>query len=329
MTTTIKQSSVPTNIFVGVSALFICCLVSAFSRVFTSDLLQQFDPIAFCFYTFTLGTLVFIALHFNHYTSLLKKIKSNLKNIFWLNVTTMGSWIFLTYPLKFIEPAIVSTITFGVGPILCLLLAGTFYKRNNNPFLDYLVALGLLITIGCVMKLTLSGKTAVVDNATLLCKITALLCCVIVGMSVVINSFQTKKLILNGLSPLDILVCRFYLLLLVSGLITFHHNHHAIIGFFNKDILFSSIIFVILPLYLIQIGQRELEPITVSVIMPFMPVLTFLFELSDKRLIVVSNTLYAILATLFFILLGTFLRYRNESMTEHRSNSDPIFVQNT
>src|SRR5215216_650680 len=87
------------------------CLISAFSRVFVSNLLQIQNPATLFFYIFTLGTLLFAIANIRGYFSLFAKLKSNIKNIIYLNITTMGSWLILAYPLKFIEPAIVSTIT--------------------------------------------------------------------------------------------------------------------------------------------------------------------------------------------------------------------------
>lgn len=300
----------------GMGVAFCYCLVSAFARVYIGDFLQQQDPFSFCFYTFTLGALAFMACHLPKLLALKRKAKPELKNIFWLNVTTMGSWLFLTYPLKFMEPAIVSLITFGVGPIGSLLLAKRFYQPNDRPFLDYLISVGLLMTIGYVMMLCIKGETAV-SSASLKQTLLALLCCVIVGFSVVVNAFQTKKLINQNFSPLDILCLRFFLLILVAGAIVVlqHPSASWFRPFLDPKIQLASVVFVMLPLLLIQLAQRKLEPITIAIILPFLPILTYFFEMNDHRLHVVNTTLYAIVVVLGLILLGTYVRYKKEGKT--------------
>jgi hypothetical protein len=136
------------------------------------------------------------------------------------------------------------------------------------------------------------------------------MCCTIVGISIVVNGFQTRKLINNDFSSLDILMLRFILLIFVSGIITFvyHPDISILSGMMDRDIVFSSLIFVVLPLFLIQLSMRQLKPITISMMIPLMPVLTYFFERYDQRLITFNHTLYAILMVFFLMLLATYIR---------------------
>jgi drug/metabolite transporter (DMT)-like permease len=293
--------------------VFIYCLFSAFSRVFTNHLLQQQDPIVFCFDIFTLGAIAFILLHIKKQKVLYKKAKYHLKTICYLNLTTLGSWLFLTYPLKIIEPSLVSTITLGLGPIFSLLLAQRFYTQQQKTLWDNLIASCLCLTILYVMKLCLT-TTVISLSVPLHNKLLALLCCVIVGASVVLNGFQTRKLIDHNFSTLDILSIRFFLLILVAGTVSFfyHPINTLWLGLLAPSMVFSALIFVIIPLFLIQYSLRYLAPITVSVMIPCMPVLTYFFELYDKKISPLSSSLYAILMVLSLIMLGTLIRYQHE-----------------
>jgi len=284
------------------------CLFSAFSRVFVSDVLQIQDPITFSFYIFTLGALVFTIANIHRYLMLFSKLKNNIMNLIYLNITTMGSWLFLAYPLKFIEPAIVSTITLGIGPILSLSLSNKFYRKSEKSSFDILIACGLFLVILFLIKLCLYTHER--NNISLYSKIVSLLCCAIVGISIVFNGFQTRKLIDDDFSSLDILMLRFILLIVVSGTIAciYHPSMSILTEIMDKKIVFSSIIFVVLPLLLIQISMRHLKPITISMMMPLMPVLTYFFERYDQRLIVLNDTLYAVIVVFFLILLATYIR---------------------
>ena len=293
----------------GMSAVLGYCLISAFSRVFVSDVLQIQDPITLSFYIFTLGALAFAMMNVHRYVIIFSKLKSNMVNLIYLNITTMGSWLFLAYPLKFIEPAIVSTITLGIGPILSLLLSNKLYKRSEKSFLDMLIAGALFLVILFLIRLCLYTNEGS-NDISLSNKIVSLLCCTIVGISIVVNGFQTRKLIDNDFSSLDILMLRFILLIVVSGIITsiYHSDTSILSGMMDRKIVFSALIFVVLPLFLIQLSMRQLKPITISMMMPLMPVLTYFFERYDQRLIVFNHTLYAVLMVFFLMLLATYIR---------------------
>lgn len=295
--------------WLGMSAVLGYCFISAFSRVFVSNVLQIEDPITLSFYIFTLGALIFATANVQRYRLLFAKLKCNKMNLMYLNITTMGSWLFLAYPLKFIEPAIVSTITLGIGPILSLLLSDKLYIRSEKSFLDMLIAGGLFLVILFLINVCLYTNEGN-NDISLYNKIVSLICCTIVGISIVVNGFQTRKLINNDFSSLDILMLRFILLIFVSGIITFiyHPDISILSGMMDRSIVFSALIFVVLPLFLIQLSMRQLKPITISMMIPLMPVLTYLFECYDQRLITFNHTLYAILMVFFLMLLATYIR---------------------
>jgi len=295
--------------WLSMSAVLGYCLISAFSRVFVSDMLQIQDPITLSFYMFTISALVFSIANANRYFILFSKLKYNIMNLVYLNITTLGSWLFLAYPLKFIEPAIVSTITLGIGPILSLLLSDKLYKKDEKSFIDMLIACGLFLVILFLVQLCLYTNEGN-NSISLYNKIVSLLCCTIVGVSIVLNGFQTRKLIDDDFSSLDILMLRFILLILVSGMITYiyYPDTNLFTGMMNKKIVFSALIFVVMPLFLIQLSMRQLKPITISMMMPLMPVLTYFFERFDQRLIVFNHTLYAIVLVFFLIMIATYIR---------------------
>lgn len=277
------------------------CLFSAFSRVYANHLLQAQDPIQFCFYIFSIGACFFILLNTPKNRALIAKVKTHWRTVLLLNVTTFGSWFFLIYPLKYLEPALVSIITLSIGPIFSLLLGKNWNKQSTR--LDYIAALGLCLTTFYVTQLCMQTTTY-----SLLIILFSLLCCFIVGFSIVLNGFQTRKLLDQHFSSQDILAIRFFLLVLISFCLSLKHNDiHHILQNLHHHLLLAACVFVIIPLFLIQVSMRGLKPITISLLMPFMPILIYFFEWK-----IMPASFSAILAALFFTLLGVYSRYAEE-----------------
>lgn len=303
------------NTILGYTAILAFCLISAFSRVLSGDVLQTENLFLFSFCIFGLGMIFFILVNLKNWPVLKPKVYANSKDVLWLNVTTLGSWLFLVYPLKYIEPAIVSTITLGLGPIVTFFLS-YFIEPKKNHFLDGIIALVLFFCIGYLTYLSLFDP---VSNLAvpLSKKLISLFSCVVVGVSVAINTMQTKKLAKKHMTSLDILMIRFFMLVLVAGIIAFFTYKNSSFPniaeiVFNRKNLLASLTMVIVPLYFFQIGVRKLEPLTIAMIIPLMPVFTFFFELFDKRLHPIVAVFTVIVITLLVVVMGSLFRYKKE-----------------
>jgi drug/metabolite transporter (DMT)-like permease len=297
----------------GFLAVLGYCVSLAFAQVFASHLLQTVDPFSFCFYTFTLGTLAFLIYHHKHLRNLYPKLKNNLLTVFWLNITAVGSWLFLVYPLKYINPGIVSTITLGTGPIIVLLF-NLIHRENKSPTSEVLVASGLFLSILFIIIQCLLGQNAV-SPSPLLNRILSVIFLLIVSVSVVFGTLQNRQLVKAGFSAMDILCVRFLFLIAASGLIMlfYHHTHISIEllrSFVYPSILLAALTFVIIPMSLIQIGIQRLDPLTIFIMVPFLPILTYFLYILNTRTPMVQDTFFLIIIILALVLIGTYIRYK-------------------
>lgn len=301
----------------GLVAIFGWCVMSAIARVITGNATQEIEPSVLCFYTFLFAMVIFLILNFSDLKNTLVKCKerANIKNVLWLNITTFGAWFFLMYPLKFIDPAIVSTITLGLGPLATLVLGFFIYKSNYPSFFDVLIALLLFLIILFIIYLTLNG-VAIRGEPTFFDVISAITSCFIVGFTSAAGNLYAKKLSDNKFKPTAVLIARFPLIILLAAIISLLSKQNLILtenNFIQVFIVSGSL--VIIPLYLAQLGIKHLDPIVVAVTAPLMPVLVFIIEYFNHRTFYWAEVL-AVIMTCLLILFSTLVRYRKIRVTK-------------
>lgn len=111
------------------------------------------------------------------------------------------------------------------------------------------------------------------------------------------KQIQTKR-IKFGFMPIEILTIRFLLLTIVTGIITWFTKEKS--GYDSVYMTMISITVVavtviIVPQLAYQKAIRELQPITVAMVLPLMPVMTYFIEFFDSRL---NPTIYPIMGIL-------------------------------
>lgn len=292
---------------IGLSCIIAWCFFSAFAMVMTSHINQKIEPIVLCFFTFLLANIVFYIVNANKIFTTYKKIVQhhNVSFIVWLNLSTFCSWFFLIYPLKYIPATMVSTITLGLSPIATLFFERLLYKKKiyKQQYIRPLLLLAIIVYIIAIYF-------TVVSPAIFLKMLLALLSCFIVGISTSLNNIYIKKLNTRGFHPTEILCVRFFVMLLITAIYVFF-NYKVQINFaFATDIMLVAICLVIVPLYLMQVALRELEPITVAAISPLMPLLAIVFDISNHQNYLQLWIIPATLATCILVVMEAMIEYK-------------------
>lgn len=309
---------------------FICilswCVFSALGKVLVFNENQTLNPFVLSFYLFMITLTFYLVINAARLRQLIRKCKGQWQLIFLINLTTLGSWGVLMYPLKYMEPALVDSIALSIGPIATLLLGTVFYRRMRTSRLDYLIAAGLVLAIIYTIIITLTQHTAL-THISFSQMLISILLCLIAGISSAAFTIFSKRLQNNNFTPSDILVMRFWLSLLGSVLLIYaSHKSFAL----NQNIVWHlvSLTFVLLivPVYLIQVSIRHLEPITVVMVIPLMPLITFIFEYFNRHLHLTAYSLIAIVTSGILIIAGAYMRYkreRSENLTLYTEYADP------
>lgn len=307
---------------IGLIAIWGWCFFSALSRVLTSHVTQQIDPAVICFYTFIFSSLLFNVLNSRNSRNTMSKLKDddNRKNIILLNITTFGAWFFLIYPLKYIEPAMVSTITLGISPFATLVFAYFIYQKMELNIFDIVISLMMLAIVFYIIYLCYSGVT-MIGKVPLMNLVYAIVSCLIVGFATTASNIFAKKLSNNQFKPIEVLASRFFLTVILSGIITVSMGKSLLVSYVDiENIAMLSVILVIFPLYLGQVGIKELEPITVAITAPLMPVLVLVFELIDHQ----HFSILAIISTIMIcvlVILSVSVHYQKNKMRHENLNA--------
>ena len=237
----------------NMSMLFYVTL-TAFSAIFIHHTNQQFEPILAAFYTFLFCLIIYNVLTLNKFINL-RELKKHFSLVCMLNITTMLCWILSFISLKYIPPDLYLFIYLCAMPIT----GSIIYKKKAAQ------AAGLLTGI-VVLASTYPGPHLLLG----------FLLAFIGGACGTVYSIYSKK-ISTQFSTLTILSLRFYLTVLVTGIISLCSGqlHWMNVGFYAQFGLLS-IIAVIVPLVLFQVGIKTLPITNALSFLPLAPLFCYL-----------------------------------------------------
>lgn len=254
----------------GRAMIFLAVLFQAIGKVVFGTWLAAFPSPLFVFISFALTAAVFL---------LISRQGAGEKAwgpLLLLNASTALTFLSFFYALTLIEPAIVGAVEIGIGPVLVLVISLVLTGARPS-WLRVVVCLGVLA--GCailgVSALQGSGFASFGKNAWL-----GLAASVAAGVGAVSITMASKSLLNRGWKFGAVLAHRFYLILPVSLAMTSGADLAAIewSGSLIAALAAVSVVGVLAPLYLLQVGIGRCDPYTVMVTMAALPVLTFVIE---------------------------------------------------
>ncbi len=256
----------------GLARLAIVAAVAlqATGKVAYGTLLASFPAPLFVFISFTLTAIFFLS------TSRKSAGRAAWGTLLFLNVATAVTFLSLFVALKLIQPAIVGAIEISIGPIAAIVI-GILFNRNIPSLRSLLVCCALAMGCAILASSALSGfgfqssETAVVLG--LLASVTA-------GIGAVVITIASKSLLSQGWRFSAVLAHRFYLIVPVS-LALVHVTGASSVEWSIQlayTVIFVSIIGVLAPLFLLQVGISRCDPYTVMVTLAVLPILTFAIE---------------------------------------------------
>lgn len=255
----------------GRTFIFLAVLLQAIGKVAYGTWLADFPSALFVFVSFALTATIYFA------TARSGTGERAWGPLFLLNAGTALTFICFFYALKLIEPAIVGAVEIGIGPFLAMML--TLLVTGERPTRKRIwVCAGVLL--GCailaVAALRGTGFASAGQDAWL-----GLVASVAAGAGAVVITMASKSLLNRGWKRGAVLAHRFYLILPVSLAMTLGADDLSLIvwsGPLVVALLAVSLIAVLAPLYLLQLGIGRCDPYTVMVSMTALPVLTFAIE---------------------------------------------------
>lgn len=252
------------------AAIFAAVFLQAIGKVAYGTWLETFPSPLFVFVSFTLTAVFFLCLS-----------RRGVGEFAWgplilLNVATAVTFLCFFYALKLIEPAIVGAVEIGIGPVLAVLL--TLLLTGEQPsFARVIVCIGILWGCGILAAAALQGSGFASFGLSAWLGLAA---SAVAGLGAVLITMASKALLGRGWQFGAVLAHRFYLILPISLFLSFVSGTGGVewSGGLAVTLMVVSIIGVLAPLYLLQVGIGKCDPYTVMVTMSALPILTFAIE---------------------------------------------------
>lgn len=259
-----------TDLKLARAAIFAAVFLQAIGKVTYGTWLAAFPSPLFVFVSFTLTAVFFLGFS-----------RGGVGERAWgtlvlLNVATALTFLCFFYALKLIEPAIVGAVEIGIGPVLAVLL--TLMLTGARPSSTrVVVCVGILCGCGILAAAALQGSGFASFGLSAWFGLGA---SAAAGLGAVLITMASKSLIGKGWQFGAVLAHRFYLILPISLVLSLATGVDGVewSGGLITSLVVVSIVGVLAPLYLLQVGIGKCDPYTVMVTMSALPVLTFAIE---------------------------------------------------
>jgi len=254
------------------------------NAVFSGWLLQTVHPFTLLFWSF-LATSLFFFLQLS-LTQGFQAVKIPRQSIFYLvilNISSSLSWIGYFYALRYIEPAIVSALMGGIGPLF--IVCTNFIALRVLSLNQIITSVGVLAGVIVLSWASLSEQSAI-QNVSFHHVIVGLSAALVGGLGQVLTTVSTKSLAEQNWNASQIMAHRFYLLTIVAACFALNGPGIFVTSVVSMaGITIATIFGVLLPLWLLQKGIILSTAFTVSVLLSLGPLITLLFQGLDSRLL--------------------------------------------
>ena len=242
-----KRLSFKKASLMGIAFLLVYNILISLKEVVSGHIVQALSPFLLVFLTFTFCGIVFQIISLIKYRDIYFKPFSDFKTLVKVNISTVGAWVGFFYGVKYLEPAIVSTLAGGFGPAIATLFQSSLkpIKIKIHP-IEKLSAIGILIRSVILSYISLTGMSSIkLLDAIDISK--GIFLTLLSSVCVVITTYYTKRISDMGCSPPVIMAHRFYLLTPFSLIFFLLTNEQPISGSITDNIntIWDKILFTI------------------------------------------------------------------------------------
>ena len=299
-TAIISKKSLSKSMVIGASFLLLSALLMSVSQVYYANQVQGVHPFLFTGVSFFITAFLFNVIAFKQRKQSPISVQSSIGDLVKLNGSSILAFMGFYYALKFIEPAIVSSLEMGVGPFFAIVITAMIARKKIQATrAQWIITFGTFTASVLLMLTALFGLSGVkvTNNADFTLGIIASVLC---GLGAVLCTIYSKKLSLSGWTSSSILAHRFYGIIFISLIMTYD----ILPAYLAKNIdwiIIVTIFGVAIPTFLLQKGIQYCEPFFVMMSICFIPVFTFAFQLFDPR---ISWSTPSLIGILMLFILG-------------------------
>lgn len=262
----------------GVIALVLSAFLTAASQVYYGNKVQAVHPFLFTGISFFITTCYFQ--WFSRKESFSYRWNKTRFSLLKLNLSSMLAFMGFYFALKYIEPAIVSSLEMGVGPLFVVFIA--LLQRQRVNIGNSMIAVGTLLTTILLIYAVFMGQSAVKVHWDIYLLL-GVIASITAGLGAVLSTIYSKELSRMGWTSSMILSKRFYGIILLSFIFTYDLILDYLAGNIGW-ILLVTLSGVLIPMYLLQKGIQYCATFVVMMSLSFIPVITFFLQMFDPRL---------------------------------------------
>ncbi|MBI3127386.1 MAG: hypothetical protein HYZ11_07260 [Candidatus Tectomicrobia bacterium] len=293
-------------------------LFSAVRDVYLGGVFQTFSYFEVVALVSILCTLYFAAAVGLRQPDQWARLRRHWRDAVWVNLVTAAAWLSYFHALKNIEPSIANTLYVGIGPftVVFLRILGVHIAlptpiRTIEKWLNGGILASLLLLAGVEIA-GLSGLRTPGAAAS----IHSLALAFLGGVSLALYNLISKRMNENGVSPEAIVSVRFVAIALVSFAAILaggagaagQHSYGAL-----ASVSVALVLLIIAPNYLFQIGISHTPSITTNVIRAAGPMLVFIIQMFEGRVLYSGYTLVCIALYSAFVVLSNLSRSWREA----------------
>lgn len=216
-----------------------------------------------------------------------------------------GAWIGYFLGIRNLEPAVVSAILVGLGPVTALLMEVATRARKTVGLADLVSTAGIFVGTVFLAVISITGRSSLIHLSPGQAWI-GLACTVVSAVFTVTTSYAMKGLSQAGCTPVTIMAHRFYVLAPVS-LGVFLARGGGVGILFREWPAVSMIALVIAGgLLAYQYGIKYAPALLVIILSAISPLIVYVFEIGDARLRLSADSGLLIAVTSLFALLPVF-----------------------
>ncbi|MFD0597111.1 hypothetical protein ACFQZ4_36620 [Catellatospora coxensis] len=299
----------PSVIGRGVAPVVCYAFMTAVVNVYAGRVFQSLDPAAVAAISFSLTGVLFAALELGTRGSgIVAMVRARWRDVVAINVTTAMAWLTVLFSLKYIEPAIVNVLSLAVGPVF-VALAGPILRRSSKTVAAEMGAsAGIFVLILALTWGSLTGRSAVGQIGHREAVLGVGLA-VVSGLASAANIVLSKRLSDSAFSPKSVLAVRFFITIAASWLMVGAAAQPRLAQSLLPGLVLTAIS-VVVPLYLLQLGVKHAEPMTVSLLVCLGPGFALAFQLFDRRLTVSPLSVGCIMGITALVAWGVVTRHR-------------------
>lgn len=255
------------------------CITTAVAAVWIAFSFPDLSPMSITFFCFLFSFFVIVFIQSRSNPRIFRLAADYPAEIFLLNLLTLFSWLFAFMALRKIEPSLECAVFQGMLPIAVLLCE--LISRRAKIF--SLRTFGILL-IGANLFLLLLVRLSLEEGIfefTTMEMAEGLVLAGVGGASAGVYAFRSGLLhSKTGCSTMEMLCNRFFLLLIVTGLLGLGGIVQTItadiVVFFQLIVL--ALISVLIPMFALQYSIRTIGASRVSIITPSVPIIALGIE---------------------------------------------------